>query len=67
MFAIVLNNLIDTGLVGHLGAAQVAAVGSAGFVVWLIFSIMDIFAVGTVALISRHVGAGEYEAASEKS
>ncbi len=67
MFAIVLNNLIDTGLVGHLGAAQVAAVGSAGFVVWLIFSLMDVFAVGTVAMISRHYGAGELEAASEKA
>jgi putative MATE family efflux protein len=67
MFAIVLNNLIDTGLVGHLGAAQVAAVGSAGFVVWLIFSIMDVFAVGTVAMISRHYGAGELDAASEEA
>jgi putative MATE family efflux protein len=67
MFGIVLNNLIDTGLVGHLGAAQVAAVGSAGFVIWLIFSIMDTFSVGTIAIISRHYGAGELEAASEKA
>jgi putative MATE family efflux protein len=67
MFALVMNNLIDTGLVGHLGAAQVAAVGSAGFIVWLIFSIIDIFAVGTVAMISRHYGAGELDAAAEKS
>jgi putative MATE family efflux protein len=67
MFAIVLNNLIDTGLVGHLGAAQVAAVGAAGFIIWLIFSIMDTFSVGTIAIISRHFGAGELEQASEKS
>lgn len=67
MFALVLNNLIDTGLVGHLGASQVAAVGSAGFVIWLIFSVMDIFSVGTVAVISRHYGAGEMEEASQKS
>ncbi len=67
MFAIVLNNLVDTALVGHLGAAQVAAVGSAGFVIWFIFSIMDAFSVGTVAIISRHVGAGELDAASEKA
>ncbi len=64
MFAIVLNNLVDTALVGHLGAAQVAAVGSAGFVIWLIFSLIDVFAVGTVAMISRHYGAGELEEAS---
>jgi len=67
MFAIVINNLVDTALVGHLGAAQVAAVGSAGFVIWLIFSIMDIFSVGTVAIISRHYGARELNEASEKS
>lgn len=67
MFAIVVNNLIDTALVGHLGAAQVAAVGSAGFVIWMIFSIMDVFSVGTVAIISRHYGAGEQDQASEKS
>jgi len=67
MFAIVVNNLIDTGLVGHLGAAQVAAVGSAGFIVWMIFSLMDIFGVGTVAIVSRHYGAGNLEAASEDS
>jgi putative MATE family efflux protein len=67
MFAIVLNNMIDTGLVGHLGAAQVAAVGSAGFMIWMIFSIMDAFSVGTVAIISRHYGAGELDTASEKA
>lgn len=67
MFAIVLNNLIDTALVGHLGAAQVAAVGSSGFVIWLIFSLMDMFAVGTVATISRNFGAGELEEASRNA
>jgi putative MATE family efflux protein len=67
MFAIVLNNLIDTALVGHLGAAQVAAVGSAGFIIWLVFSLIDIFSVGTVALVSRDYGAGDFKAASEKS
>ena len=67
MFAIVMNNIIDTGLVGHLWASQVAAVGSAGFVIWLLFSIMDIFSVGTVALISRDFGAGDLQAASEKA
>jgi putative MATE family efflux protein len=67
MFAIVLNNLIDTGLVGHLGAPEVAAVGSAGFIIWMVFSMMDIFGVGTVAIVSRHYGAGNLEAASENA
>ncbi len=67
MFAIVANNFIDTALVGHLGDSELAAVGSAGFVIWIIFSLMDIFAVGTVAIISRDYGAGDLKKASERS
>jgi putative MATE family efflux protein len=67
MFAIVVNNFVDTALVGHLGDKELAAVGSAGFVIWIIFSIMDIFSVGTVAIISRDFGAKRLDEASEKS
>ncbi len=67
MFTIVVNNFVDTALVGHLGNAELAAVGSAGFIIWLIFSIMDIFTVGTVAIISRDYGAENFKDASEKS
>lgn len=67
MFAIVANNFIDTALVGHLGDSELAAVGSAGLVVWMIFSLMDIFSVGTVALVSRDYGAGDLESASRRS
>ncbi len=67
MFAIVANNFIDTALVGHLGDSELAAVGSAGFVIWIIFSLMDLFSVGTVAIIARDYGAGDLRKASERS
>jgi putative MATE family efflux protein len=67
MFAIVANNFIDTALVGRLGDSQLAAVGSAGFVIWIIFSLMDIFSVGALALISRAYGGGDLEKASDRS
>jgi putative MATE family efflux protein len=65
MFVIVINNMVDTALVGHLGNSALAAVGSAGFFVWLLFSVMDIFAIGTVAIVSRNFGAGKHDEASE--
>jgi putative MATE family efflux protein len=65
MFVSVINNMVDTALVGHLGNSALAAVGSAGFFVWLLFSVMDIFAIGTVAIVSRNFGAGKHEEASE--
>lgn len=67
MFTIVINNFVDTALVGHLGDKQLAAVGSAGFLMWIIFSLMDMISVGTVAIISRDYGAKNTEAASRKS
>jgi len=67
MFAVVANNFIDTALVGHLGYAELAAVGSAGFIIWIIFSLMDIFSVGALAIISRDYGAGDLESASRNS
>jgi len=65
MFAIVVNNFVDTALVGHLGDRELAAVGSAGLLMWIIFSLMDMISVGTVAIISRNYGAKDLEGASK--
>ena len=73
MFAIVLNNLVDTALVGHLGASQVAAVGSAGFVIWLIFSVTTAesktIALGVIGSTRgsfiRHIPAPNHQALEE--
>jgi len=67
MFAIVANNFIDTALVGHLGDIELAAVGSAGFIIWLIFSLIDIFSVGALAIVSNKFGAGDIESAAKNS
>lgn len=67
MFALVANNFIDTALVGHLGNSELAAVGSAGFIIWIIFSLMDIFSVGALAIISREYGANDLKQASYHS
>jgi multidrug resistance protein, MATE family len=56
--------LVDTYLVGHLGASQLAAVGLGGQVVGIISVLIAAVAVGGTALVARHVGAGEPEMAN---
>jgi len=56
--------LVDTYLVGHLGAAQLAALGLGTQVVAIISVLIAAVAVGGTALVARHVGAGEPEAAN---
>ena len=67
MLAVVANNFIDTALVGHLGDAELAAVGSSAFIIWLIFSLLDVFSVGAQAVISQEFGAGNLANASRYS
>ncbi len=47
--------------VGRLGAAEMAAVISSMFVIWFLFSAVDIIGTGTVAVISRFYGAREID------
>jgi putative MATE family efflux protein len=50
--------------VGRLGAPEMAAVISSMFVIWLLFSMIDIVSTGTVAVIARFYGAREIDKVS---
>ena len=50
---------IDTAMVGSLGTAATAAVGSTVTVNWLVGSTVSAFGVGFLAMISQAFGAGE--------
>jgi len=52
-------HLVNVMWVGRLGAASTAAVTTAFFLLWTVWSVADIAGVGTTATVSRHVGAGE--------
>jgi putative MATE family efflux protein len=51
--------LADAVVVGHLGTAQLAALGLAGIVVQTIVGIFVFLAYGTTAAVARAVGAGD--------
>jgi putative MATE family efflux protein len=51
--------LVDTFMVGHLGAAAVAAVGLSNQAVMFVTMFFAAVATGVTALIARHTGAGE--------
>ena len=56
---------IDTAMVGSLGTAATAAVGSTTTVNWLMGSTVSAFGVGFLAYISQSFGAGEREKARQ--
>ncbi|MBN1659755.1 MAG: MATE family efflux transporter [Anaerolineae bacterium] len=56
--------VVDTFLVGHLGAAPLAAVGLANQWVFLAMALFSAVATGTTALVARTVGAQEPEEAN---
>lgn len=56
--------LADTFMVGHLGAASVAAVGLSNQAVMLVTTFFAATATGVTALVARHVGAREPERAN---
>jgi putative MATE family efflux protein len=57
--------LVDTLMVGRLGAAAVAAVGVGTQIMGAVAVTMTAVGTGTLALVARHVGAREREAAEE--
>jgi putative MATE family efflux protein len=55
--------LVDTAIVGHLGRAQLAALGIAFAVLGGVFAIFNFLQYGTTAQVARAGGAGESETA----
>ncbi len=53
--------LVDTMMVGHLGASAIAAVGMASMVTWAAMSIGIAFRTGTQTVVSRRLGQKKYE------
>jgi len=51
--------LIDSAMVGRLGATQLGAIGFAGIWIWTLFSPFNGTAQGVQTFVSRHDGAGE--------
>ncbi|MFW5990551.1 MAG: MATE family efflux transporter, partial [Campylobacterales bacterium] len=63
-FMDILNVLIDLIMVGMLSSAALAAVGVSMQFIMLNFAFVAIFYVGTNALVSRFVGAEDYNSAN---
>lgn len=60
-----LQSLIDLFWVGRLGSDSVAALAMSGTILMLLFPIVMGAATGTVAMVSRFVGAGQLDKASD--
>ncbi|MDX6413622.1 MAG: hypothetical protein QOH23_1032 [Gaiellaceae bacterium] len=56
--------LVDTGIVGHLGRPQLAALGLAGTVLAGAFTIFNFLTYGTTSVVARATGAGQHERAA---
>jgi putative MATE family efflux protein len=56
--------LVDTAIVGHLGRPQIAALGLAGTVLALAFTMFNFLTYGTTAVVARASGAGRHERAA---
>ncbi|NUT55187.1 MAG: MATE family efflux transporter [Thermoleophilia bacterium] len=56
--------LVDTGIVGHLGRPQLAALGIAATVLTSLFGVFNFLQYGTTAQVGRASGAGEAQIAN---
>ncbi len=59
-----LLNLGDAFWVSFLGDRSVAALGAGSYIIWIIFSLIDIAESSMISLISQKVGSGEREEAN---
>jgi Na+-driven multidrug efflux pump len=51
--------VVDTAMVGRLGAQALSAVGLSGSVYWNVLWVFSAIAVGVMAVVARSVGAGD--------
>lgn len=59
-----LVSFVDTYLSGRLSAEATSAIGTAAYVNWLAELLYSMIGIGTTALVARHWGSGERDAAS---
>lgn len=57
-------NMVDMIWIGRLGADSVAAVGTAGYFLWLSFALITLTRVGAEVFVAQKLGAGEQEEAN---
>jgi putative MATE family efflux protein len=57
------NQIVDMIWIGRLGSDAVAAIGTAGFFVWMSMSLIQWVQVGSEVLIAQSVGAGDEQQA----
>jgi len=67
LLGITVNHFIDGIWVGRLGPKALAAIAPSSFIIWIIFSIVNIMPVGMLALISRYYGEKRLDKASDVS
>ena len=67
LLGITVNQFIDGIWVGRLGPKALAAIAPASFVIWIVYSFVDMMPIGLVAVISRYFGEKNLEKASETS
>lgn len=65
LLGVTANHFIDGVWVGRLGPKALAAIAPASFVIWIVYSLVDIMPIGLVAVISRYYGEKNLEKASE--
>ena len=58
-------NIIDAIWIGRLGDAALAAISTAGFVIWSVFSLAGMVSIGVTAMVARFVGAGDQRTAAQ--
>jgi len=67
LLGITVNHFVDGIWVGRLGPEALAAITPSSFIVWILYSIVDIMPIGLVAIISRYYGEKNLTQASETS